>query len=353
MNKFNAEEFMSKLYTNANPLLNTFRNDNVSIQPYFVLALQFVFSESCQRIWNRFIYKTWSLPIELISFERDKYSHRYSKPKVSEKTRSLVNSFPTVYIFQEWKNMTIKTKKMRKIPTFDIFDICFSALPLIAHTIWYCYAQASCLSASNAHVWDCYNLFGYRLYNYIFSGYAEFTLTFLSKLILFYQNYDELKRRNRRKQSWRRFSSRIIFYLSLISSSVTFLFIGSLILPYFITNIIPMIFIYLFVLIIYIYILTVIIIFIKYFTFFPRIQMLSYELLLNQYHRRRRIGIQIGIKLLPTILLILFNLSQYFYYESDYWKSITKEIDSRSEDLYFYRVGYSPEQIFHTILTAL
>ncbi|CAF1038890.1 unnamed protein product [Adineta ricciae] len=348
MDKTTAENFMKDLYSNSNPLLYEFRNDNIGIQPYFALVIQCLLFECSQRIWNRVIYKTWLLPSELIIIEVVKSSHQQRNPTKIRRTIK-PRSSPTIYIFEQWKKLSISVIKTRRIQTFDLFDLVFSSLPLTAHTIWFCVIQWPCLAITDGQVWNCYNLFGYRLYNYVFSRYVEFTREFFPKLYFLIKNRKTFRRKT---GNCRHCCSNAIFYISLSSSIITFLFLGVLIFPYLITHVIPMTCIYQVIFITYIYFIVVISIFMEYFIPFKNYFLFLRKIFKNDSHLRRA-GIHTGIKILPYIVGILFNLSQSFYYGSDYWQTIGKEIDSRESKLYLYRIGYSPDQIFHTILTTL
>jgi hypothetical protein len=73
-------------------------------------------------------------------------------------------------------------KKFSKKVQFNIKD-CVHSLPLLGHAIWYCIKQPSCMSLEDATTWNCYNIFGYQLYNYIFSSYFHFSCNFLIKCL--------------------------------------------------------------------------------------------------------------------------------------------------------------------------
>ncbi|CAF1265094.1 unnamed protein product [Adineta ricciae] len=79
----------------------------------------------------RIIYRTWLLSIDFIDIQTVSSS---SPPR---KCESLLDNQRVILL---------KTKgeleKHKKKPTFDLFDLLFSSLPLLAHAIWYCVIQS-------------------------------------------------------------------------------------------------------------------------------------------------------------------------------------------------------------------
>ncbi|UJR24479.1 hypothetical protein I4U23_005854 [Adineta vaga] len=350
-------------YQKANPLLYTFRDYHTGIQPYFVIAAQFLIFDFSLRIWDKAVYDTWLLPMEFIEIEEeDEVDEEEKTRRIStQQIRTNSNGFfvSTILILQEMKGFSLKTKKREKLPTFDLFDILFSCLPLIAHTIWYCIIQTNCSSGDNASTWNCYNLFGYRIYNYLFDPFTSFAYTFLSKLYLYHINRKEIQRMNERKKSWRRILSKVIFYIALGLSLLTFLLVGALVLPYFFTNALPMIIIYCFIVFTYVYIFTVVNMLLKCYTITTgRVFSLENENLnffkrqIIKLHYNRFLFIQTSLRLFPYLMSILFNLSQYFYYGENFWDALSREATSRDPSPYFTRVTNSA-QIVHTILSTI
>lgn len=349
-------------YLNGNPLLYTFRDYHTTIQPYFIIISQFFIHDFSLRLWDRVIYGTWQLPMEFIEVERDAGPVPPSPiepeyfPRQAPRESFTVS---TIFILQEWKKLSLKTKKGKKLPTFDLYDALVDALPLLAHAIWYCYVQSNCGSGDFATTWNCYNLFGYRIYNYIFSSFTAFAFTFISKLIL-------MRNRHRanlpmaykmKKQSWRRVCSGIIFFFSLTVSTITFLFVGALVLPYLFTNALPMVVIYSFMVAIYAYVVSVVTVLLKGYTFVTRRAAETpgkgfFKRQLVKLHYRPQLVLQAGMRLLPYLVTILFNLSQYFYYGEDYWIAIGREAVSRDPSTYFKQLS-DASNIGHLILTSI
>ncbi|UJR24418.1 hypothetical protein I4U23_005794 [Adineta vaga] len=350
-------------YQNANPLLYTFRDYHTGIQPYFVFVTQFFIFEISLRLWDRAVYGTWLLPSDFIYFERVPITPNPTTvippPIGVSYMRRRVSRIRTIYLLQQ-KGILIKTDKdNEKMPTFDLFDLIFVCLPLFAHTIWYCIVQSNCSSGEFASTWNCYNLFGYRIYNYLFDPFSMFAFEFISKIIIIRDKKHHKIPLIIRKKKWRRILAQIIFYPSLILSTITFLFVGALILPYAITNIIPMIIIYSFIVMFYAYIITVYLMLIQFYTFitkkifkFNQDKLSRLKTGIEKYHFKRRFVVRFAVRLSPYLVPVLFNLSQYFYYGEDFYRALTREANSRNINDYFQRVANSP-QIAHTILSTI
>ncbi|UJR24480.1 hypothetical protein I4U23_005855 [Adineta vaga] len=351
-------------YQNGNPLLYTFRDYHTGIHPYFILPIQFLIFDFSLRFWDKAVYDTWLLPMEFIEIQRDEEP----EPLPQRRHRQIIQSPPkpqnsfsisSLFFVEHYKKVSIKTKtKGKTIPIYDLYDLIFSCLPLLAHAIWYCVIQSNCMSGDNATLWNCYNLFGYRIYNYLLSPFISFTFNFISKTILIIQKRREGISIFQRKQKWRRITVIIIFFLSLIVSIITFLFVGGMILPYFFTNAFPMIIIYCFIVFIYIYIFTVINIFLKCYTittgrvFSLKNEKLNfYQRIIKKLHYNRLVFVHLSLRLFPYLMSILFNLSQYFYYGETFWNSLSREASSRDPTAFFDRSGNS-SQLAHTALSS-
>ncbi|UJR19505.1 hypothetical protein I4U23_022634 [Adineta vaga] len=348
-------------YQNANPLLYTFRDYHTGIQPYFILPIQFLIFDLSLRFWDKAIYDTWLLPSEFIEIRRDEGVEmppprppppppspiRPQLPRRLQQTQRRIRlifvprhqnvfSLSTLLFAQDYKKLSIQTKKTKHIPIFDLYDLLFSVVPLVAHAIWYCVIQSNCMSGENATPWNCYNLFGYRIYNYIFSPFVSFSFNFFSKLILAIQ-----KRRQRislfeRKQKWRRIAVMIIFFTTLISSILTFLFVGALVLPFFFTNALPMVIIYAFMVMTYAYILTVINLFLKFYTTV----------------RGRAFSLEDeNLNFIKRQMKKLHNHRQLVM-QADYLGAISREAEKRDPTAYFGRAQNS-SQIGHTVLSSV
>ena len=233
-------------------------------------------------------------------------------------------------------------------------DLLFIAIPSLAHSVWYCFIQSSCTSVEGGTVWNCYNIFGYRLYNYIFDDYISFLDQFISKLILMYGSNENENIQDQGIRKWRHILSRTIHYISLCFSIITFLFVGALIVPYLFTNILPMIFKYIFFTIVYIYILTVIRFVMQYVcTVVLRYRFIFASRLHGKFGDPHQIIMKAAITLFPLIMSILFNFSQYIYYGEDYLQTMNNEYQSRDPQSYFEQIRNTRSQVVHTILTTI
>ncbi|CAF1663792.1 unnamed protein product [Adineta ricciae] len=147
-------------YQQANPLLYTFRDYHTGIQPYFILPVQFLIFDLTLRFWDRAMYGTWLLPSEFIEVSADEKvgippsPGPLLSPLPSPRVRVIfvpqrqnIFSLSTIFFAQDYKKLSVKTKKAKHIPIFDLYDLLFSVTPLLAHAIWYCIIQSNCMSA--------------------------------------------------------------------------------------------------------------------------------------------------------------------------------------------------------------
>jgi hypothetical protein len=213
------------------------------------------------------------------------------------------------------------------------------------------------MSAEGGSTWNCYNIFGYRLYNYIFTSYTDFLGNFISKMRLTFGNYEK-ETEDKAKNKVLHILSRIIFYTSLSFSIVTFFFVGGLLLPYLLTNVIPMTIVYINIVVIYIFVVALIMFLILCLEFF--IAIITYErestagsLILRILRYARLFTFTYGLRLFPNILSILFNLSQYLYYGEDYYQALTDEYISRDPTTFIQNLQNQTSQVAHTILDTI
>ena len=180
----------------TNPLLYTLAQEHISIQPYWIMILQLCVKDILlQRLWNRIRYKTWSTTQEiavgrwLLDAQVEQFREVYGSADVLPTVGANQVIYPDIWTtnslwlfpisVQQVSPAQIKSgeeeiKKLYPRFKFDLFDFFVQSLPLLGHAIWYFYVQSSCMQAPQATVWNCYNAFGYRLYNYIFVSYCAF-----------------------------------------------------------------------------------------------------------------------------------------------------------------------------------
>jgi hypothetical protein len=150
------------------------------------------------------------------------------------------------------------------------------------------------------------------------------------------------------KQSrFSKFWSWLNYNFSLWSSVITCLFVGALISPYFLTNVIPMVVAYILMYLIY---------------FGAVILILFVFLLVNLPYNIKFIPKEYSIiataflasawvlLTFPILLSTTSNYSQYLYYGEEYFQTMKDEYDSRSTETYFKLLQNSPVFRVHTAL---
>ncbi|CAF4172611.1 unnamed protein product, partial [Adineta steineri] len=358
----------------ANPLLYTLAQDHMNIQPYWIMILQLIAKDIIlQRIWNRIRYKTWSTTQEIaigrlvLELQTEKYrearnfaaigqvimelglttttlkpTRRLSTTKQRSKHKD-VATHPTNSHNIETPDLLLRffrsavvvlqihiegseekiNEYYRKLK-FDSFDFIAHSLPLLGHAIWYCYIQSSCMHAQYATTWNCYNAFGYRLYNYIFVSYCSFFWLVMTKGFVYHTLREE------HKMVTNSLLVNIEFYLGLSASLVTVVFVGCLIFPYLLTNVIPMAAAYTFMIITYIQFWICALVFCGIISVIPIFDRLVLGIVkrLDKEHRPL-MGLLImypfTILTFPILLSIFYNYSQYIYYGDDYYGAMADE----------------------------
>ncbi|CAF1316859.1 unnamed protein product [Adineta steineri] len=177
-------------YQNANPLLYTLQQDQMTTQPYWIMVLQLIGMQLFQRLWNLFRYHVFLTTTEIafmrwaLSLHQKEAERRLMETSLTTGKLRTNRQEP----FEQAEQLQIVRNKLRAKVDFDAFDFVFQCLPLCGHGIWYCHIQSSCMSAEYATKWNCYNAFGYRIYNYIFVSYVGFFIGFIIKLIALLEN---------------------------------------------------------------------------------------------------------------------------------------------------------------------
>ena len=352
-------------YRNANPLLYTLQQDHMNIQPYWIMVLQILTFQLLIRTWNLCFHGAFLTSLEfgfiqsLLIFQKENLEKNLkdqedlldaipgeSEAAIRAKIRSL-----SVYLEETKEKMIQYDKKLQ----FDLFDLLLSTLPLLGHTVWYCYIQSSCMSAEQATVWRCYNAFGYRLFNYIFLSYCNFYYSFAVKSGWFILKRTlEIPIREKFATMFEKFS----FYLSGGSFTIVYWFTTALFTPYLITHLLPMIAAYAFMSVIYFTLCSAI----GFFTIFllskipilkhlmpiPRVILLKYHL-----HTRFLYIIALSCYTYPILLTTSYNYSQYLYYGENYIETMTNEFNSRDSAIYFAIFRNSVNERFHSFLSFI
>jgi hypothetical protein len=323
-----------------------------------LIIAEYIVYEAFLRTWDKINYGTWFVPLELVVLP-DSDDDRSPPPSTvgGAGQHGLHMVIPVIYVLTDRKEGDgVKTPPKKKSMMFDFSDI-FSCSTLLGHSIWYCYIQSSCLSAENATVWNCYNLFGYRLYNYIYYSYMKTSTNSMSKFYIAFKNKKEEKTKDKPKKEQPSKLSRIIHNIGLFYAAFTMVFVGALLVPYVFTNVISMLFIYINLAIIYMFGFTVIISLIQYYKCIINTRDHTPEStsskLLPKLDNTQIIILLYGIRLFPYIIIIFYNYSQYIYFGDDYFQAMADEYNSRNTSGYFSRVANDSKQIAHVILSTL
>jgi hypothetical protein len=246
---------MSNSYNSSsvsvNPLLSTFPVDEINIQPYWIVVLELIVLQLFQRIWHHFKYNTWFTTLEIAGLIRIFKKHPTVMNITDQFTAVVSNSTDTTdSTSKDDADITAdknRLTKLRSMIDIDYFDA-VNCLLLFGHAIWYCVIQSTCMASpsSAAIPWNCYNVFGYRLFNYIFVSYCTTALNIVYKTYM--QGYMEVIKTDAKRGSF----SWLIHYATLIIIMVTLVFVTCLILPFFLTHVLPMFVIYIWMSIIYV-----------------------------------------------------------------------------------------------------
>ncbi|CAF3949992.1 unnamed protein product [Adineta steineri] len=344
---------MSNSYNNSalsvNPVLGTFPADDINIQPYWLVVLQLIIVQLFQRVTNYFRYNTCFTTLEIAGLIRifQKYPTSLS-----------INSNASITAD---KTRLIKLRSMISISYFEAI----TCLSIFGHSIWYCIIQSSCLGSSSvATTWNCYNAFGYRLYNYVFVSYCSTALNCI--YVMYMEGFQQIITTDYKRGSfcW------IIYYASLIIIVITLPIVTCVLLPFFLTNVIPMFVIYIWMSTIYIGVSSYLI-FAGFFVYddideLRERKKLSKDEDPNEQaccsfmftrkelpHVAFSIVLALFITTFPILLSIFFNYSQFFYYGDSYLRTIGDDYNTRSTDQYFNILKNSIKQILHSVLNFL
>lgn len=348
-------------YRNANPLLYTLAQDHMSIQPYWIMVLEILGFQLLSRSWNYCRCRAFLLSLEfgliyLILVKQKTYLENALREQnvlfneLSTNSKLFVNGntqFLSSYLKMTEKKILQYQRKLR----FDfVSDVCLVSLPLLGHHIWYCYIQSSCISAEHATVWNCYNAFGYRLFNYSFLSYCNFYYTSAVKTLVLQQAKDSNSPTSK-KSMYELFS----FYCSNVTFNITYCFGTALFIPYAITHLLPMVAAYAFMTIIYFSLWSAF----AFFTTFllcqtPKLQnsLPLPKILLPKYRSWAGFMYVLAFSCYtyPILLVTSFNYSQYLYYGENYIYTMTNEFNSRDTATYVALFRNSVNERLHSLL---
>ncbi|CAF1333158.1 unnamed protein product [Adineta ricciae] len=289
------------LNTNAttqygNSLLYMLPPGELSIQPYWIFGIQMLIIQIIQRTWNYCKHKTFFTGLE--EYFLDDNRHRMD---------------------------------------IDILDFLL-LLPQFAHFIWYCFQQPKCMSYPSATIWKCYNIFGYKMANFIIPQCWNSFTNVIPKL------FDSPS-----TSSWEKYLKGPVITMNSILVVVS--------LAYIFTNIIPMCGAYVWIFIIYLIFVGVLGGIILSFPESRREEM-THPLRYHQDHQSKTerflhgfiytIIFVLGFYIAPT----MYNYSQYLYFGDTYLHSIVAEYRSRNTELYLEDLKVT-EAIGHLTLSPL
>lgn len=368
----------------TNPLLYTLTREHISIQPYWVMILQLCVKDILlQRLWNRIRYKTWSTTQEIaigrwlldaqVEQIREVYGSAEAplpEPGTRQSAAIGANGVVSPHIWTTnslWSVLfTIQQVSPSQIRSgeeeldklyprfkFDLFDFFVQSLPLLGHAIWYFYIQSSCMETAQATVWNCYNAFGYRFYNYIFVSYCAFFWLVVTKGYTYLTARNEQKT-ERQSSLWKR----IEHHVGLWPSLITIVVVGAPLVPYLFTNVIPMAGAYAFILVIYALFWMVALVTSVIIAFVPGLNWLILgipKFLYGEYRPVMAVFLMFPFTLLtlPILMSIFYNYSQYLYYGNDYYDTIVDEFNSRDTATYFRVLQASVNEQWHTLLNFI
>ena len=287
----------------GNPLLYSLPSGRRTLQPYWLIICQLIFIQFCQRLWNRWKYKTWFLQFEIIFM-------------------SGLNDFGF---------------------KLDFFDA-FQTIWVTGHFVWYCILQGSCMSAANASAWRCFNIFGYVLMNYVIPSTASLGINIYTKA----PTCKEILFGRQRLSETRK---ALIGFLCIWCYAPTTAIVA-VIIVYFNVNIIPMFVCYEwigFMWVIGVSLASVII----------GLLLLTCPITREQVDAGHFKEFVLAVwastqtTLVVYLAVILFNYSQYWYFGDSYIHAIVSEFESRDTNRYFRTLTNSSEQIAHTVLSSL
>ncbi|CAF3366558.1 unnamed protein product [Rotaria socialis] len=111
MNATSSTSTIPTAYQYANPLLYTLRDYHTDIDPYWIVAIEFIKLQFALRLWNRVRYGKWLTSVEFIV----DCSERDSAPKPSAPLMVPRRSLPaplTVFILQDFNKLEKNEKKI-------------------------------------------------------------------------------------------------------------------------------------------------------------------------------------------------------------------------------------------------
>ncbi|CAF1402911.1 unnamed protein product [Adineta ricciae] len=365
MNKNGTSGPIPIYHQNANPLLYTLDQDHMNIQPYWIMILQIAAFQLFSRFRHLIKYRVFSTTLEIGLL-------RWAILKQLKTVKPLVEKFDVFFgnalhnpgliraeLINEMERIKRNTHKTnerfyRKID-FNIIDYIFHGLPVLGHAIWYCIIQSSCMSAERATPWNCYNAFGYRLFNYVFVSYWNFSSVFYVQLMAFVLK--DVHKLNLPKKKPKSIIKYVIYTITIGLYFITWAFAGALLLPYMITHVIPMAFAYGFMVVIYICLWVAFLCFSQILAALPKMTRIIFYIFLPRSLESAFYPISAFLYSLalfsytfPILLTVFYNYSQYLYYGENFIYTMSNEFNSRDTETYFAIFRNSVNEKLHSLL---
>ncbi|CAF1487732.1 unnamed protein product [Adineta ricciae] len=353
-------------YQNANPLLYTLAQDHTNIQPYWIMILQIAGLHLFSRLRHLFKYGVFSTTLEIGLLRWAVLYQLKTVNNVLQRVDDFVGNFVHnsesarerfIKEMERIKSHTHETnEKFYKKIDFDLIDYIIHGLPTLGHAIWYCYIQSSCMSAEQATPWNCYNAFGYRLFNYVFVSYWNFSFVFYVQLIAFIFKDAHNLNLPKKKQP-----KSIIKYVSFVITVglyfITWAFAGALLLPYMFTHVIPMAFAYGFMVVIYFCLWGAVLFSTQILAELPKFTRIVFYIFLPRSLTGAFYSISAAlystalfINTFPILLTVFYNYSQYLYYGENFIYTMSNEFNSRDTEIYFAIFRNSVNEKLHSLL---
>ncbi|CAF1132923.1 unnamed protein product [Adineta ricciae] len=301
----------SSYYKNlGNPVLGTFIS--FEVQPYWLFVVELLFLQLLQRIYSL---------IESSCKKKKKH----------------------IYIALELSILGTKRTGV-SLPKYSVLDFILSLIS-VGHFGYAIYLQTKCTNQSKATAWRCYNAFGYQLYNYVLPS----LISVLVEAFVQLGNMIKASKVDPNHQV-KRNPVNYIKWALLISTIVLNSLVFVAFIPFFISNVFPMLIAYSWVLICVLAALVL-----AYATFIT--------VVVNALRQCADCGCVYFLKFFGThcvvglqvfgclVLSMAYNYSQYSFFGADYTSVIWCEYQSRDTTIWYQRLTNDSESLIQNLLT--
>jgi hypothetical protein len=214
----------------------------------------------------------------------------------------------------------------------------------VGHFGYACYLQTKCSSAAYSDGWRCYNAFGYRLYNYVLPSMVAVLVE------AFIQLANMIKASKDPKNQIRENKLNCVKWALLIITITLNCLVCLAFIPFFISNVLPMIIAYCWVL------LSILVILVLVYAIFISV-------VVNAITRCRDCGCVYCLKFFGThcvvgiqvfgclVFSMAYNYSQYSFFGASYSDVIWCEYQSRDTAFWYKSLTTDSEMLVHNLLT--